>query len=84
MTRVPGQPGSPPRVAYAIGRRCGPAVARNRLRRRLRAAVREHRALLVAGSDYLVAASPPAVTATYRDISDALRALLDAVAREEA
>lgn len=28
-------------VAYAVGRRCGNAVQRNRLRRRLRAAVRE-------------------------------------------
>ena len=29
------------RVAFAIGRRVGPAVVRNRLRRRLRAAMRE-------------------------------------------
>jgi ribonuclease P protein component len=28
-------------VAYAIGRACGPAVTRNRLRRRLRTIVRE-------------------------------------------
>ena len=28
-------------VAYAIGRACGPAVVRNRIRRRMRAIVRE-------------------------------------------
>ena len=83
MTRVAGRPATPPRVAYAIGLRCGPAVVRNRLRRRLRAAVREHRALLVPGSDYLVAASPQAARATYRELSDALCALLATVAGEE-
>jgi ribonuclease P protein component len=31
----------PPRVAYAFGRAIGPAVVRNRLRRRLRAALRQ-------------------------------------------
>ncbi|HEC10529.1 MAG TPA: ribonuclease P protein component [Acidimicrobiales bacterium] len=31
----------PPRVAFAIGRRNGPAVRRNRARRRIRAALRE-------------------------------------------
>lgn len=31
----------PPRVGYAIGRKIGPAVVRNRLRRRLRAVVHE-------------------------------------------
>ena len=36
---LPG--GDEVRVAYAIGRQVGPAVVRNRLRRRLRAAVRE-------------------------------------------
>ena len=36
---LPG--GTDVRVAYAIGRRVGPAVVRNRVRRRLRAAVRE-------------------------------------------
>lgn len=37
----------PPRVAFAVGRASGSAVARNRIRRRLRAALRE---LLVASS----------------------------------
>ena len=40
---VPGPPGrdrgEPPRVAFAIGRKVGPAVTRNRLRRQLREVV---------------------------------------------
>jgi ribonuclease P protein component len=37
VTWVPGADGSPPRVAFAVGRRVGSAVARNRIRRQLRA-----------------------------------------------
>ncbi|MGA1345933.1 MAG: ribonuclease P protein component [Ilumatobacteraceae bacterium] len=45
----------PPRVAFAIGRAHGPAVVRNRLRRRLRAAFRELAAAgLVPAGTYLV------------------------------
>ncbi|MFM8304547.1 MAG: ribonuclease P protein component [Actinomycetota bacterium] len=50
----------PPRVAYAVGRPVGNAVARNRLRRRLRAAVHHHRDLLCDGTAYLVGAGPRA------------------------
>ena len=38
-TYIPDPAATPPRVAYALGRAIGPAVARNRLRRRLRALV---------------------------------------------
>ena len=46
-----------PLVAYTIGRRCGPAVRRNRIRRRLRAAVTIVSPELSSGS-YLVGAGP--------------------------
>jgi ribonuclease P protein component len=36
-TYIPDPAATPPRVAYALGRAIGPAVVRNRLRRRLRA-----------------------------------------------
>ena len=75
---VPGPAGSPPCVAYAIGRRVGPAVVRNRLRRRLRAAIRELGPALRPG-DYLVAGDPAAATLPYSDlkalVSKALSAL---------
>src|SRR5687767_8869383 len=44
---LPANPTEPTRVAYAVGRGVGPAVVRNRLRRRLRAIIRESRALLL-------------------------------------
>ena len=40
VTCAPAGTDGPPRVAYAVGRRVGGAVARNRVRRRLRAVVR--------------------------------------------
>ncbi|HET6950226.1 MAG TPA: ribonuclease P protein component [Acidimicrobiales bacterium] len=54
------------RVAYAIGRKVGPAVVRNRLRRRLRAAVREvDRAGGLAPGAYLISLRPDAAHASY-------------------
>jgi ribonuclease P protein component len=64
-------------VAYAVGRRAGNAVARNRLRRRLRAAVRERAELLAPDTAYLVGADSSAHTMTFATLSDAVaRALV--------
>jgi ribonuclease P protein component len=71
----------PPRVAYAVSRRVGNAVVRNRVRRRLRAAVQESSELLQPGCGYLVGARPEAADATYAqlraDLTTALRAHYD-------
>jgi ribonuclease P protein component len=48
----------PPRVAFAIGKRSGNAVARNRIRRRLRAALHDEAAGLRSGHAYLFGAAP--------------------------
>lgn len=66
------------RVAYAIGRRVGTAVTRNRLRRRLRAivATAEADGRLEPGA-YLIGATPEAPTMTYADLERAVRGLLD-------
>lgn len=76
-------PADPPRVAYAVGRGAGGAVQRNRLRRRLRAAVREERGALSAGLAYLVGAGAPAhrvaASALRRDVAAGLRSASKAV-----
>ena len=68
MTWLPGPPGSPPRVAYAVGRSAGPAVQRNRLRRRLRAVVADLAHDLAPGA-YLVAAGPEAAALDPREMT---------------
>jgi ribonuclease P protein component len=58
------------RVAYAIGRAVGPAVVRNKVRRRLRAAAREldvSTGGLPTGT-YLVSLRPEAASASYEDL----------------
>jgi ribonuclease P protein component len=76
---VPG--GSDVRVAYAIGRRIGPAVVRNRVRRRLRAAARDIDVAtggLPAGA-YLVSVRPDATERSYGELRDGLGDALAAV-----
>ena len=74
-----GSPSEPPRVAYAVGRKAGGAVARNQVRRRLRAATRAHAGELEPGRAYLVGVVGTSGPATYAALStslhDALRAL---------
>jgi ribonuclease P protein component len=76
MTFLPGDPAVPPRVAYAVGRRVGPAVVRNRVRRRLRAAAQARRADLQPGGAYLFSASPAAATVPFAEIDAAMGRLL--------
>lgn len=81
MTFLPGDPAVPPRVAYAVGRRVGPAVVRNRVRRRLRAATLAHRAELQPGGAYLFGAAPAAAAAPFAEIDAAVGQLLAAADR---
>jgi ribonuclease P protein component len=70
-----------PQVAYAIGRNCGNAVTRNRLRRRLRAAVQDTVNEIPRGS-YLVRTDPSATTLSMGDLAaDLTQALQKAAHR---
>lgn len=74
----PGAPASdPPRVAYAVGKRVGTAVARNRLRRRLRSAVKANAGRLRPGVAYLVSAGPGASSRTTGRLVEDLEWLLE-------
>jgi ribonuclease P protein component len=77
-------PGLFPQVGYAIGRRCGSAVVRNRLRRRARAVVREAAPSLPRGA-FLVRLDPGAASlspAEFRhDLARALRRAGEAAVR---
>lgn len=76
----------PPRIAFAIGRAVGPAVVRNRLRRRLRALAAEHaRAdavvpLLPHGS-LLIGARPAAAERSFEELGVELTTMLRTVRR---
>ncbi len=68
-------PGLFPQVGYAIGRPCGSAVVRNRLRRRARAVVREHASSLPRGA-FMVRLDPGAASLSAAEFrSDLARAL---------
>jgi ribonuclease P protein component len=67
-----------PQVGFAVSRRVGNAVVRNRVRRRLRAALREEVDVVRPDSAYLVGATPAAAGASFdelrRELADCLRA----------
>ena len=76
-TAVIGPNLEPPRVAFSVGRSVGDAVTRNRVRRRLRAAVREHARSLAPGAAYLVGADRRSAHVPYAELSSTLRELSD-------
>jgi ribonuclease P protein component len=78
ITSVPGTPGVPPQVGYAIGRKVGGAVVRNRLRRRLRAIVADLAPQLGPGV-HLIGVAAPAASLSFHElraaVAEALRAM---------
>lgn len=59
------EPSAPTRAGFVVSKAVGPAVVRNRVRRRLRHLVRDRLAALPAGSTLVVRALPSAAGATY-------------------
>ena len=68
----------PPRVAYAVSRDVGNAVIRNRVKRRLRAAVYANRAELEPGHGYLWRATPASATVSARELAESVHVILRA------
>lgn len=72
---------SVPRVAYAVGRRTGGAVQRNRVRRRLRAIVGGEVAGLAPGA-YLIAVAPAAASMSFWELSRLVKECLRAIVEQ--
>jgi ribonuclease P protein component len=64
------------RFGFAASKRIGKAVVRNRVRRRMREAVRLRRNLIAGGWDMVFIARPPIARATYAEIAHAIEELL--------
>ena len=69
------EPGSRSRLGLAVGARCGGAVQRNRVKRRLREAFR---AAAPDGVDVVISARPEARDASYQELEEALSSALRA------
>lgn len=81
VTWLPGSATQPPRVAYTIARAVGPAVVRNRIRRRLRAAVAELAGDLLPG-DYLIGVAPAAAHVSFATLRSSLLSASTRVAEQ--
>lgn len=66
----------PPRVAFAVGRKVGSAVSRNRLKRQLRAILASEAIRLSPGA-YLVRVAPDAIDLSFHDLKTTLMLVLD-------
>lgn len=75
---VPADARQPPKLAFAIGRRVGNAVVRNRLRRQLRAACQLSRPR---PGVYLVGAAPDAARLSFDELKALVSQALDSVSR---
>jgi ribonuclease P protein component len=76
--RAPADRSSDPVVGYAITRAAGSAVDRNRIRRRLRAAVERNEPALERGAAYLFGADRRVLHAPFPELDRAVRDLLRA------
>jgi len=77
-TFLPDPSASPPQVAFAIGRAVGPAVVRNRARRRLRALLVEQQ---WPPGRYLIGARPAIAERTFDALRQDVAALRRSVVR---
>lgn len=72
----------PARVGFAVSKAVGPAVTRNRVRRRLQALVAERLEGLEPGTDLVVRALPPAAGLAFADLGRDLDSALSRARRQ--
>ncbi|MDF2091301.1 ribonuclease P protein component [Knoellia sp. 3-2P3] len=68
--------GLPPRVGFVVSKAVGPAVVRNRTKRRLRALVHQRLDRVPTGTDLVIRANPPAAQADSQQLAGDLDLLL--------
>lgn len=73
--------GSPARVGFVVSKAVGPAVIRNRVKRRLRHLARERLKSLPGSAVLVVRALPSAADASYDDLGRDLDAALERIGR---
>ena len=78
MVSSPG-PAGPPRLGLVVSRGCGPAVTRNRIKRRLRSAADSVE--LQPGTDYVIIATRQVAQAPYDQLRAWLSRALETPAR---
>ena len=73
----------PPRIGFTVSRAVGPAVVRNRVKRRLRHLAAGYLQSLPAGSLLVLRANPPAATASQADLAPELGQIVRSLLRRQ-
>jgi|SRR4051794_25223813 ribonuclease P protein component len=81
VTCEPARTGTPARAGFVVSKAVGGAVTRNKVKRRLRALMRERLAGLPGGTQVVVRAQPGAAARPYPRLADDLDAALAAALR---
>ena len=81
LRTTPSGEQSSPRAGFVVSRAVGPAVTRNRVRRRLRHLIRAELSRLGPGTDVVVRVLPAAASASYAELGGDLSAAASAAAR---
>ena len=83
LTCCPATEAGPPRVAFAVGKRSGGAVDRNRIRRRLRPVVVAHAERLRPDYQYLIGASSATLRASTSELTETWLQLVERAHEEQ-
>ncbi len=65
-----------PKFGLAVSKKCGNAVARNKLKRQLRSIIDNHKNLFKNGFDYIILTRKAIVEASYQEMEESIISLL--------